>query len=103
MEDGIIADASKGFTPDYAVSPGVVLDERLTAHGLSRAEFARRRGCTGKSIGDIVAGIAPVLPETAPRFEEALGVDARIWLGIESDYRLRPARAAEAAAAEAVG
>lgn len=98
-----MADASKGFTPDYAVSPDAVPDEWLETRGLSRAEFASRRGCTGKSFGDIVAGTAPVLSETALRFEKALGVDARIWLGIESDYRLRPARAAEAAAAEAVG
>lgn len=97
-----MAKASNRFAPDYAVSPGAVLDERLVARSLSHAEFARRCGRSAKLIGEIVAGTAPILPETALRFEKVLGVDARIWLGIESDYRLHRAREAEAPAAEAV-
>ena len=94
-----MAEASKRFTPDYAVSPGDVLEEWLETHGLSHAEFARRCGRSAKLIGEIVAGTAPVLPDTALRFEKVLGMDATIWLGIETDYRLRRAREAEAAAA----
>ena len=80
--------AANEYRPDHAVSPGSVLEERLTAHGISHADLASRCECSVKLISDIVAGKAPVEPKLALRFERALGVDADIWLGIEKDYRL---------------
>ena len=76
------------YQPDYAVPPGFVLDEHLAAHGFSHAEFARRCGRSAKLISEIVAGKAAVEPATALQFEEVLGMDAGIWLGIEANYRL---------------
>lgn len=89
------------YVPDYAVSPGAVLEERLAVHDISHAEFARRCGRSVKLIGEIIAGQAPVEPETALRFEKVLGVAADIWLGIEKDYRTHRTRAAEAGKAAA--
>ena len=84
------------YQPDYAVSPGSVLKEHLATRGYSRAEFARRCGRSAKLISEIVAGKAPVEPATALQFEKVLGMSARVWLGIEADYRLHQNRAAEA-------
>ena len=84
------------FAPDYAVSPGQVLQERLEVMGISQAEFARRCGRTPKLISEIIAGKAPVETETAIQFERVTGLHASIWLGIESDYRLLLARQSEA-------
>ena len=75
------------YEPDYAPSPGSVLDEHLSAHGFSHAEFARRCGRSAKLISEIVSGKAPVEPATALQFERVLGLSARIWLGVEADYR----------------
>lgn len=80
------------YRPDYAVSPGSILKEYLEARGISRAEFARRCGRSAKLISDIIAGKAPVAPETAREFEKVSGVDADIWLGIEKDYQRYRAR-----------
>lgn len=90
-----MATAKTAYAPDYAIPPGRVLDERLKAHGISHAEFARRCGRSPKLISEIVAGEAPVEPETALQFEKVLGVDASVWLGIEAEYRLHKAREAE--------
>ena len=87
---------SNAYRPDYAVSPGSIVAERLEAYGISHAEFARRCGRSAKLISEIIAGKAPVEPETALQFEKVLGVDAGIWLGIETDYQLHRARRAEA-------
>ncbi len=84
------------FAPDYAVSPGQVLQERLEVMGISQAAFARRCGRTPKLISEIIAGKAPVEIETAIQFERVTGLHASIWLGIESDYRLLLARQSEA-------
>jgi HTH-type transcriptional regulator / antitoxin HigA len=89
-----MASATDRFQPDYAVPPGWVLEERLEAHGISHAEFARRCGLSPKLIGEIIGGKAPLKPATALQFEKVLGVHASVWLGIESDYRLRRAREA---------
>ena len=91
-----MATATNRFSPDYAVPPGWVLEERLKAEGISHAAFARRCGRSPKLISEIIAGKAPLEPITALQFEKVLGVDASIWLGIESDYRLHRARRAEA-------
>lgn len=96
-----MATALYPYQPDYAVPPGWVLEERLDAQGISHAEFARRCGRSAKLISEIIAGKAPVEPKTALQFEKVLGVDAGIWLGIESDYRLHLGREAEAREAEA--
>ena len=83
------------YQPDYAVPPGEVLAERLEIRGMSQAEFARRCGRSSKLISQIIAGEAPVEPDTALQFEKVSGLDARIWLGIEANYRLHLEREAE--------
>lgn len=75
------------YQPDYAVPPGSLLKEYLAARGLSNTEFARRCGRSAKLISEIVAGRTPVEPATAIAFEHVLGMDARIWLGLEANYR----------------
>ena len=91
-----MAAATDRYSPDYGVPPGLVLGERLKAQDLSQAEFARRCGRSAKLISEIVAGRAPIDSETALQFERVLGVDADIWIGMESSYRLHLAREAEA-------
>ena len=88
-----VANPTYQYNPDYAVPPGWVLDERLDVQGMSHAEFAGRCGRSPKLISEIISGKAPLDPETALQFEKVLGVDASIWLGIESEYKLH--RAAE--------
>ena len=97
----MVASAINEYRPDYAVPPGLVLEERLDAHGVSQAEFARRCGRSAKLISEIIAGKAPIEPKTALQFEKVLGVHASVWLGIEQEYRLHQLRAAEADEAKA--
>lgn len=95
-----MATAANQFRPDYAVPPGWILEERLDVHGMSQAEFARRCGRSAKLISEIIAGKASLEPETAIQFEKVLGVDAGLWLSIESGYQLHRAREADAARAK---
>lgn len=87
-----MVDAKKQFRPDYAVTPGWVLEERLEVYGISQTELAQRCGCTPQHISAILAGEASVGPEIARQFEKELGLGADIWLGIEQKYRLHKER-----------
>ena len=75
------------YEPDYAVPPGWVLEEWLEVTDMSQAEFARRCGMSPKMISDVILGKAAIQPKTAIQFEKVLGVDARIWLDIDSKYQ----------------
>ena len=88
-----MATATYRHEPDYAVPPGWVLEEHLETRGFPKPR-SRAVRCSLKLIGEIVAGKAPIEPETALQFERVLGLDADIWLGIEASYRLHNARAA---------
>lgn len=80
------------FKPDYASSPGQLLQEVLQEMDISARELARRCGRSAKLVTEIVSGKAVLEPETALQFERVLDIDATIWLNLEADYRLRLAR-----------
>ena len=61
--------AANQYDPDYAVPPGWVLEEEIEARGISQAEFARLCGLSAKLISEIIAGKAPIEPETAVQFD----------------------------------
>lgn len=80
------------YTPDYAVAPGEVLDYELELREMSRKELANRTGLTPKHLISILAARSPITPETAIKFERALGMPADYWLNLESIYQEALAR-----------
>lgn len=88
------------YRPDYAPPPGKTLEELIEHRELSVRELARRCGRSAKLVVEIIAGKAPIEPETAMQLERVLGMDASVWLGMEAAYRLHLAREEEAKAFE---
>jgi HTH-type transcriptional regulator / antitoxin HigA len=80
------------FRPDYAPSPGELLEEQLDNLNISAREFSRRCGRSAKLITEILSGKAALEPETALQFERVLDIEANIWLRLEAEYRLSLAR-----------
>ena len=83
------------YDPDYAVSPGRILEDEMELRDLSQAELAKLCGCPPKLISEIISGKAPVDAPTAIQFDRVLGDRADVWLRIEAAYRLRLAQEAE--------
>src|ERR1700722_12346194 len=83
------------YQPDYVPPPGKLLEEYIDARELSARELARRCGRSAKLFVEILAGKAPIEPETAMQLERVLGMDASVWLNMEAAYRLHLARAKE--------
>jgi HTH-type transcriptional regulator/antitoxin HigA len=73
--------------PDYAVPPGETLKELLEDLEMSQAELAARTGLSTKHVNQVVQGHVSLTPDMAARLEPVLGVPARIWNNLESNYR----------------
>lgn len=86
---------SRPFKPDYAVSPGQVLQIHLDSLDLSVAELAQRCGRPVEFIGDIISGATPLDGETALLFEKEFALCADAWLAVEAKYRQKLAHEAE--------
>lgn len=80
------------WQPDWAVPPGEILSEALQERGMSQSELARRMDRPVKTINEIVNGKAAITPDTAIQLERALGISARLWNGLETNYREHLAR-----------
>lgn len=90
------------YDPDYAVSPGEILAERLEVQGMTPSDLAHRCEISLAQIEAVLAAEQAIEPELARRLEAALDVDARIWLELEAQWRRRgpsPRPAPEAASA----
>ncbi len=75
------------FEPDYAVPPGVTLQEVSKSLGMSQKELALRASLTVQTLNRIFKGSQPITYETASRLELVTGVPARFWNNLESQYR----------------
>ncbi|MHB8205004.1 MAG: ImmA/IrrE family metallo-endopeptidase [Desulfomonilaceae bacterium] len=80
------------YRPDYASSPGEILEETLEGRGIQKKDFAERCGLSAKHIHQIIGGEASVTPGTAILFERVLGIDSQIWNNLEAKYRSFKAR-----------
>jgi HTH-type transcriptional regulator / antitoxin HigA len=80
------------WQPDWGVPPGEILLEALQERAMTQSELARRMDRPLKTINEIIKGKAAITPETAIQLERALGISARVWNGLEANYREHLAR-----------
>ncbi len=85
----------KTFNPDYAVPPGVTLQETISELGMSQQELSRRLGLSKEFVNNLIKGRNAITPETAIQLEKVTGVPASFWNNLESNYRERLARLEE--------
>jgi addiction module HigA family antidote len=86
------SDPTSSWQPDWAVSPGEVILEALQDRGMTQAELARRMARPPKTVNEIIKGKAAITAETAIQLERTLGISARLWAGLEANYRQQVAR-----------
>ncbi|MBS3768232.1 MAG: HigA family addiction module antidote protein, partial [Candidatus Cloacimonetes bacterium] len=75
------------FEPDYAVPPGVTIEDTIEAMNMSKKEFAIRLDITPQSLNRILKGEQPLTYETANKLEKVTGTPARFWNNREAKYR----------------
>lgn len=75
------------FTPDYAISPGEILEEELELRSMTQRELSEKTGLSLKHISQIINAKTSITPNTALLFERVLGMPARYWLNLEMLYQ----------------
>lgn len=69
--------------------PGALLrEEFLQPLGIPQTDFAERIGVSYVRLNALVNGRRGVTPNTALRLEQATGMDADFWLGLQMDWEL---------------
>ncbi len=77
------------FEPTH---PGEVLKEELQFRGISQKKFASTIGMSYTALNEILNAKRSVSTETAMKIEAALGIDAHLWINLQSDYNYHIAR-----------
>lgn len=89
------------YTPDYAVTPGEMLEYEMEIRGMTQQELVRRTGVTAKHINELLSAKAPISPAMAIKLERAIGMPAQYWINLEANYQEVLARLAEETQLEA--
>jgi HTH-type transcriptional regulator/antitoxin HigA len=76
------------YTPDYAVSPGEILEETLNVRRVKRSDLAALCNLSAKNICQILSAKAPVTLPTALCLENVTEIPSRTWIKLEANYRL---------------
>ena len=73
---------------NFAVHPGVFIQDELEARGWSQRELAFILGRSEQSLGRLLSGKASVTPATAEEFSDAFGISVDLFLNLQRSYDL---------------
>ena len=68
--------------------PGEMLREELETREMTQVALAKAMGRSPRLVNEIVRGRRSITAETALALEDALGLPAISWLGLQSSYEL---------------
>ncbi len=80
------------YNPMIPIAPGETLLELIEEKNITQVDLARRMGRPIKVINEIIKGRSSITAETALQLEKVLGVPARFWNNLESNYQEIKAR-----------
>ena len=71
------------------IHPGEMIKDEITARGITQKDLAKQMGVSYTVFNEILNGKRPVTTEYALLLEAALGTDANIWIGLQTDYNMQ--------------
>ncbi len=78
--------------PFEPIHPGEMLYDELQARGISQRKFANMIECSRSFLNEIIKGKRSISALTACRIEAATGINAQIWVNLQSAYDMQMAR-----------
>lgn len=86
IDPAMIANNLTAFEPTH---PGELIRDELEARNLSQAKLSRQIGVSPSLLNEVVNGKRAVNVELALLLEAALGIDAELFLKLQSDYNMQ--------------
>lgn len=77
---------ANNLTPSQPIHPGEMIKDEIEYRGISQKDFAAEIGMPASVLNAVLNGKRAVTTEYALLFEAALGVDANIWLRMQTAY-----------------
>jgi addiction module HigA family antidote len=83
---------ANNLTPYEPTHPGEILKEEIEYRGISQRKLAAQMGIACSVLNEVLNAKRQVTTEYALLFEAALGIDAGIFVRMQSDYNMQVIR-----------
>lgn len=83
VDSGMIAN---NLVPNTPIHPGEMIKDEIEYRGITQKELAAEIGIPASVLCAVLNGKRAVTTEYALLLEAALGIEADIWLKLQSDY-----------------
>lgn len=83
---------ANNLVPSEPIHPGELIKEEIRYRGLSQKEFAHLTGISYTVLNEVLNCKRAVTTEYALLFEAALGIEAGMWIRIQTDYNIQTAK-----------
>jgi len=74
------------YEPDYAVSPGEILDEYLESYEMTQDELAQQLEISQEVVRAMIEARLPIVPETAVKLQKIFQRPAHFWINLQNHY-----------------
>lgn len=83
---------ANNLTPVSAIHPGEMIKDEIEFRGISQKALAAEIGLPASVLNEVLNGKRAVTTEYALLLEAALGIEADLWLKLQSDYNKQIAK-----------
>lgn len=83
---------ANNLTPFEPTHPGELIRDELEARNLSQAKLANQIGVSPSLLNEVIDGKRSVNTELALLLEAALGIEAELFLKLQSAYNMQVAK-----------
>lgn len=91
--DGVCSEMiANNLNPGYTIHPGEMIKDEIEYRGISQRALAAEIGLPASVLNEVLNGKRAVTTEYALLLEAALGIEADLWLRLQSDYNKQIAK-----------
>ena len=83
---------ANNLTPSNLIHPGEMIKDEIEYRGISQKALAAEIGLPTSVLNEVLNGKRAVTTEYALLLEAALGIEADLWLKLQSDYNKQVAK-----------
>ncbi|MDE6287311.1 MAG: HigA family addiction module antidote protein [Muribaculaceae bacterium] len=77
---------ANNLNPSTPIHPGEMIKDEIEYRGISQKALAKEIGIPASVLNEVLNGKRAVSTEYALLLEAALGIEADLWLRLQSDY-----------------